>query len=91
MRWLRPGPWPTSFLILFLGVFAVGLAWATLDLFRLAMASADFLLRDGLVAVMHGGLVQAGLLAGKAMLALFFYLAFKVVESELVARWAGRK
>lgn len=91
MRWLRPGPWPTVVLVLFLAVFSVGLAWATLDLFRLAMANADFLQRDGLMAIMHGGLVQTAQVAARGAAALLFYLAFKTTEHELVARWAGRK
>lgn len=91
MRWLRPGPWPTAVPPVFLGLAAAGLAWTTFDLFRLAMANADFPWRDGLVAVMHGGLWQTAVIIAKGASALFACLAFKGIERELGARWTGRK
>lgn len=89
-HWTRPRAWSTVVLFLVLSVVSVVFAWLTVDLLRLSMANFDFLRRYGLLAVMEGGLLQMALIALKGFGALLAYLAFRVVEIEILRRWTGR-
>lgn len=91
MRWLRPQPWPSLILLIFLALLSVAFAWLTFDLVRLAMANADFLWREGLMAAMYGAHWQALEIAAKGVVALLCYLGFKGIEHELVDRWTRHR
>ncbi len=89
-RWLSPAGYHWLALFAGLGVFATVLAWTSFGLINLAMANVGFLTRHGLMAVHEGGLIQLLQIGAKAVLALAAYLGFKVIETELIARWRGR-
>jgi hypothetical protein len=76
-------------LFLMLAVCAIGFAWNTFGLITLAMANASFLVEHRVMAIVEGGLVQTAVLAARGLAALVFYLGFKGIEAELVARWRG--
>ena len=78
-------------LFLMLAICATGFAWNTYGLVMVAMANAAFLLEHRLTAVVEGGLLQAGLLALRGLGALLFYIGFKGIETELIARWRNRE
>ena len=90
-RWLSPKPYPGFLLFLALCAVSVAFAWLSYNLVMVAMSNVDFLRRHGLMAVAEGGLVQLLVISGKGMAAMLAYLAFRVIESELVHRWAGRE
>ena len=73
--------------LLFAGLLAVTLAYATLNLFLISMANFRFLREFGWVAVMEGGLLQLGEIALTGMVALISYIGFKICETELVHRY----
>jgi hypothetical protein len=92
VRWLRPGPYSTLVLLVFLALLSVAFAWMTFDLARLAMANSDFLWREGFTtAIMYGGHWQTLGIVAKGVGALFCYLGFKGIERELMTRWVGRE
>ncbi len=91
MRWLRPTPYNTLVLLVFLAILSVVFAWVTFDLVRLAMANSEFLRREGLMtAIMYGGHWQTLEVAAKGVVALVCYLGFKGIERELMTRWVGK-
>jgi len=80
-RWLTFVVMVASFL-----AFGVG----TLNLFLLVRANGTFLLENGWMAVMDGGLGQAAGLLANAFVAMLAYLVFKACEYRLV-HWLGDK
>jgi hypothetical protein len=87
---LSLGRYPSLAVFLVMALCAVAFAWITFGLLHLAMSNAEFLITYRLAALMDGGLLQAGELALRGLVALVAYLGFKGCEAELVARWRGK-
>jgi hypothetical protein len=90
-RWLLPESYPTIVLLCALGLTASLFAWLSVGLLSVAMANFSFLERHGLRAVTEGGLLQLAGIALKSVTALFLYLLFRGIETELLARWTRRR
>lgn len=73
-----------SFLLMTASFLAFG--YFTIDLVQLLSSNASFLVRHGWLAVMSGGLLQLGQLTLSALLAMAFYLVFKLCEQALLQR-----
>ena len=69
------------------GVFAIGLAYTSYNLFHLSMANFSFIRRFGWTAIMEGAFVQTLQILVGGCFALFFFFAFKACELELLSRY----
>ncbi len=79
--------WPLLVVIVFAGVMAVGLAFASVNLFQHGMANLSLIRRHGLLALREGAALQLAELAVGGLTALFCYLGFKFSEVELSVRY----
>lgn len=66
-----------------------GFSLAGYDLFRLFIANADYLSREGLMGLMEGGALQLALLLLNLIAVCLCYVLFKACEQVLVA-WITR-
>lgn len=78
-----------SFLLMTASFLAFG--YFTIDLVQLLSSNASFLVRHGWLAVMSGGLLQLGELTLTALLAMAFYLVFKLCEQTLLQRLSSER
>ena len=69
------------------GVFAIGLAYSSYNLFHLSMANISFIRRFGWTAIMEGAILQTLQILIGGCFALLFFFAFKVCELELLTRF----
>jgi len=79
--------YPAWVLFLVMGLVGGAGAWLSFDVIRLTMANVDLVQRHGGMALLDGGLIQALMLGLRGLLILALYLAFKLLEVELVTRW----
>ena len=85
--------YPGLFIFVLAGVSLAVVACATYNLLNLSMANLAFLRKHGLVALTSGGLVQFVQIVLSGIVALAFFLLYKICESELILRyrrWIGR-
>ena len=76
------------------GALGTAFAFTSVNLFSQAMASAEFVRKFGWTAIRHGALVQMAQLMAWGLVALGWWMVFKVCETELSARyraWAERR
>ncbi len=73
--------------LLIAGFCAVIFAYATLNLFQVAMANLSFIREYRWTAVELGALWQLGQVVASAAIAMLSYVGFKICESELVRRY----
>jgi hypothetical protein len=85
-RWLHPSSWHSLFIFFMMGVFGLALAWFSLNLIEFVMGNFRLIARYGLLALREGAALQAIELITAGYLAIFFYLAFKACEVELMTR-----
>ena len=71
-----------TFVVMVLSFLAFGVG--TLNLFVLIRANGNFLLENGWMAVMDGGLRQSAELLANALVAMAAYVIFKTCEHRLV-------
>lgn len=79
--------WPVLLVLIAAGLFAVGFAFASVNLFQYGMANLSFVRSYGLEAIREGAFLQLAQLAGSGTIALFCYLGFKFCEVELSVRY----
>ncbi|MEO4047415.1 hypothetical protein AAFN46_10045 [Pseudomonas sp. CAU 1711] len=86
-RWLHQHP-VLSFLLMTASFLAFG--YFTIDLVRLIGSNAAFIVKHGWLALMSGGLLQFIQLTLKALLAMAFYLIFRLSEQAVLKRLSSR-
>ena len=69
------------------GIAIVIVAFASYNLLHIGMANLRYIGEHGWLALQTGALIQFLQILGYGVVSLFFYLVFKVCESELVARY----
>ncbi|MFG5384216.1 hypothetical protein [Yoonia sp. R2-816] len=81
---LRLNRYHFTFVLLLAGLFVIGFAFASLNLFQMSMANLRFLRQFGWVVVMESGLIQLAEIIACAIAALLCCIGFKLCEAELV-------
>ena len=79
------GPWPFTFVML--GVFGGLFGLTSADLAMLLNANIDYILANGAMGLMEGGLAQFLRLAATSYLSLVFYVLFKGCLYGLLGRF----
>ena len=79
--------YPSVLVFLLAGVSVVVFAFQTYNLLQMGMANLRYIREHGLLALQTGALIQLLQLMFFGAIALFFFLVFKVCESELVIRY----
>lgn len=85
--------WPFMLLLFGAAVTAVSFAFISFNLFSVAMANIHFIRSAGWDAIRYGALWQLAEIVVNGAVALFCWLAFKILETEINLRyrnWAGR-
>ncbi|MDQ2090319.1 hypothetical protein [Marimonas arenosa] len=86
-RVLRISSWPGILVFALAGVSIVIVGFFTYNLLQMSMANLRFLREHGWLAIEVGGLLQFLQLLIYGVVALFFFILFKICESELVIRY----
>ncbi len=76
--------------LLLMALFALVFGLSTLNLFVLLEANFTLIARNGVMALLDGGLRQLGELAGYGLVALATYVLLKACEKVLVERILDR-
>ena len=79
--------YPAILVFLLAGIAITIVGFATFNLLQMGMANLRFIGEHGWLALRLGGFVQLLQLLGYGVVALFFFILFKVCESELVIRY----
>lgn len=86
-RFFRISRYPAFLVFLLAGGAAVMVAYCSFNLLDLSMANLRFLRQHGWLAVTSGAWLQLLQIMFYGLVALAFYLLFKICESELVIRY----
>ncbi|MEZ5714547.1 MAG: hypothetical protein R3D85_04895 [Paracoccaceae bacterium] len=86
-RVLRISRYPAALVFVLAGLSAVVVAFASYNLLAVSMANLHFLREHGWTAIRFGALWQLFEIVAYGVLALVFFLLFKICESELVLRY----
>ena len=84
---MRLTNWPSIAVFSLAGLAMVVFAFASVNLFTSAMASASFIGEHGLEAIRHGALWQVLELVFSGSVALAMWVSFKICEHILVDRY----
>ena len=86
-RFLDISRYPMLLVFALGGVSIVIVAFATVNLLQMGMANLRFIGEHGWLALKSGAFVQLLQLLLYGSIALFFFILFKICESELVIRY----
>ena len=86
-RLFQVSRYPAIIVFALTGVSAAIVAYASYNLLTISMANLHFIQKHGWLALTSGGLIQLLEIAVYGIVALAFFLVFKICESELVLRY----
>ena len=86
-RLFQVSRYPAVLVFLLAGLSAVIVAYASFNLLTISMANLHFIQAHGWLALRSGALIQLLGIAFYGVIALAFFLIFKICESELVLRY----
>jgi len=90
-RFLDISRYPGIIVFMLAGVSIVIVAFATVNLLQMSMANLRYIGEHGWLALQSGALIQLLQLLIFGAVALFFFVVFKICESELVIRYRNWK
>ena len=79
--------YPGLLIFLLAAISVVIVAFLTYNLLHMGMANLHFIQQHGWLALRSGGLMQLIQILAYGVVSLFFFIVFKVCESELVIRY----
>ena len=86
-RLFQVSRYPAVLVFVLAGFSAVIVAYASFNLLTISMANLHFIQAHGWLALRSGALIQLLGIAFYGVIALAFFLIFKICESELVLRY----
>ncbi len=86
-RLFQVSRYPAVLVFVLAGFSAVIVAYASFNLLTISMANLHFIQAHGWLALKSGALIQLLGIAFYGVIALAFFLIFKICESELVLRY----